>query len=429
MFRCVKIILLLVFSLLGGGASYAQTGKKDLEQQRKKLQEEITQTQKLIQETKKNKSLSLSQLKVLNKKIEDRKKLIAAIQNEISFLNTSIVSDDQQINELRVKIKQLKGHYAKMLRRAYMEQNKQSIMLLIFSSKDIHQAYKRLQYVKTFNEYLKQEARKIMDCETTLNNHVEAMRVNLSDKRNLLGSEELEKKELNQEKTEQEKTILELKKKEGKLKKDLAKKQSDQRKLNNEIQRIIEREIAKEKELALKKSSTTKVRPAEKSENKSPKKEEKVAKTEAEPRVTPETKLVSGKFESNKGRLPWPVSSGVITESFGSHPHPVLKNVTTFNNGIDIGTSRGALVKTIFDGEVSGTISVPGANNAIIIRHGEYLTVYSNLESVNVKRGDKVSRGQSIGVVATDSAEGKTEAHMEIWKGKTKLNPAEWIAR
>ncbi|MCB0820667.1 MAG: peptidoglycan DD-metalloendopeptidase family protein, partial [Bacteroidetes bacterium] len=153
------------------------------------------------------------------------------------------------------------------------------------------------------------------------------------------------------------------------------------------------------------------------------------AETESEYRVTPETKALSGKFEANKGKLPWPVSRGVITESFGTHAHPVLKGITTNNNGIDIATSAGATVKAIFDGEVTGVISIPGSNRAVIIKHGEYLSVYSNLASVSVSKGDKVSTGSSVGVADSDGDSGKGEAHLEIWKGKAKLNPEDWIAR
>jgi murein DD-endopeptidase MepM/ murein hydrolase activator NlpD len=144
--------------------------------------------------------------------------------------------------------------------------------------------------------------------------------------------------------------------------------------------------------------------------------------------MTPETAALSGKFEANRGKLPWPVDKGAITETFGTHAHPVLKGITTYNNGIDIATSKNAPVKAIYEGEVMGVVSIPGSGDAILIKHGEYLTVYSNLGRVTVEKGQKVKTGTVIGN-AGENDEGVTEAHLEIWKGKTKLNPALWIAR
>ena len=232
---------------------------------------------------------------------------------------------------------------------------------------------------------------------------------------------------MNIEKKEQEETLSVLKKKEKTLKKDLEKKRADARKLDGSIQRVIEREIAKERSRAEAKSKAK----SEAERKKAVSAGKPVPETPKEPemRVTTETRALSGKFESNKGRLPWPVDRGVISESFGTHPHPVLKGISTNNNGINISTSAGASVKSIFAGEVSGVISIPGANMAIIIKHGEYLTVYSNLASASVSKGQKVSARQSIGVADRDDSGNKSEAHLEIWKGKTKLNPADWISR
>lgn len=424
--RFVKGALLFLI-LFSGVFALGQNSKSDLEQKKKKLLREISETNQLIDETRKNKKLSISQLKILNKRIEDRKKLIGVMQSEVTILNTTIFSNERKIGELSSDLSRLKQNYARMVKLAYMNKNQQSTLMLIFSSKDFQQAYKRIYYLKSYGVYRRSQAELIKESQVELNIKSTVLKQNLSTKKVLLGNEVVQKIELNKEKVEQEQTLTQLQKKEKILKKDLEKKVLASKKLDKEIQRIIEREIEKERLLALAKTKKEKKPVTEKPINPGISEPKPVAVTEL--KVTPETKLLSGKFESNKGRLPWPVDKGIITESFGMHPHPVLKNITTYNNGIDITTSSNATVKSIYDGEVSGVISIPGANMAVIVKHGEYLSVYSNLATVNVSKGQQVKAGNGLGVAAKDGADGKTEAHLEIWKGRTKLNPSEWIAR
>lgn len=426
MSRFVKWSFVLIACFFGLFAS-AQNSKSDLELKKKKLLREISETNQLIDETRKNKKLSISQLKVLNKRIEDRKKLIGVMQSEVNNLNATIYSNERKIGELTSDLDRLKQSYSRMVKLAYMNKNQQSTLMLIFSSKDFQQAYKRLYYLKSYGVYRRSQAELIRESQVELNNKSSILKQDLSTKKVLLGNEVVQKIELGKEKKEQEQTLTQLQKKEKSLKKDLEKKVLASKKLDKEIQRIIEREIEKERLLALSKSKAEK-KPIIEKPAKPGTTEPKPAPV-AELKVTPETKLLSGKFESNKGRLPWPVDKGVITESFGMHPHPVLKNITTYNNGINITTTANATVKSIYDGEVTAVISIPGANMAVIVKHGEYLTVYSNLATVNVSKGQQVKAGSALGTAARESTDGKTEAHLEIWKGRTKLNPSEWIAR
>jgi septal ring factor EnvC (AmiA/AmiB activator) len=426
--RCVKIIVagwLVLFCL----PLNAQNTRGDLEKRRKLIQKEINETERLIRETRKNKTVSLSQLNMLSRKLEERKKLILTVQREISLLSTSIKSNDERIRELQANLDILREKYGRMVRLAYMNRKQQSVLLLVFSAKDVHQAARRLQYLKTYNAYLRAQAGLIKGTQEELSGNIARLTNDLNTKTALLGTEEREKQELSEEKKEQEQTVSELKKKEKTLRKDLAKKQADVRKVNAEIQRVIEREIAREREKAIAGAKAERAAARKKAEKAG--KPEPVAPEPSAPeiRVTPEAKAISGRFEANRGRLPWPVDKGAITEGFGPHPHPVLKNIVTFNNGIDIATTSNAGVKAIFDGEVSGVISIPGANQALILKHGEYLSVYGNLETVRVKRGDRIKAGQLIGAAADGDTEGRGEAHLEIWKGKIKLNPSEWIAR
>lgn len=420
--RCARLLLILIMGLLVIPAQ-GQTGKESLEKKKRALQEEIRQTNQLISETRKNKNASLSQLKALNKQLQDRMRLIAAIQSEINGLSSTITQNSQRIGELQRDLERIRASYAKLVRRAYMTRNQQSALLLVFSASTIQQAYKRLYYLKSYSTFRKQQARQIKASQEELNGKVRVLKTDLNTKQQLLGSEEQEKKELSKEKQEREKTVASLSKKEKALRKELSRKEAASKKLDAEIRKVIEREIAREraamkaKETAARKAGTSAEKPA-------------TGAKAAEPalRVSPETAALSGKFEANRGRLPWPVEKGAITESFGTHPHPVLKGITTYNNGVDIGTTRNATVKAIFEGEVMGVVSIPGSGSAVILKHGEYLSVYSNLASVNVGKGDKLKTGSAIGT-AGDNNEGQPEAHLEIWKGKTKLNPELWIAR
>lgn len=422
MSRCAKLVFLIFICAF---EVFGQASKSELEKRKKALQDEIKQTNQLILETRKNKKASLTQLKALNAKLASRMKLIGAIQGEINQLNSTITSNSKRIGELNSDLNQLKITYSRLVKRAYMNRNQRSALLLVFSAQSIQQAYKRLYYLKTYSSYRKKQAALLENTRNELDGKLVVLKKDLDTKQVLLGSEQVEKKELSKEKTEQEKALNELKKKEKNLKKELANKEARKKKLDSEIRKVIEREIERERMAAAKAASKSATSSKPKTGSSDPKKE--TPKPAPELRITPETAALSGKFESNKGRLPWPVDKGVISETFGTHPHPVLKGISTYNNGIDIATSRGASVKSIFEGEVMGVVSIPGAGYAIILKHGTYLSVYGNLASVNVSKGQKVKTGAVLGK-AGENDEGQPEAHLEIWQGKTKLNPAVWIA-
>lgn len=420
-----RVIVSLFALVLLSVSGYGQTSRSDLEKKKKRLQKEIEQTNQLINETRKNKTATLEQLQVLNRKLTERKKLIRVIQDEMHLINSSISNTSGRISELEGDLGRLKSSYGKLIRQAFLNRNKESVLMMLYSAQDVQQAYKRLFYLRKYNSYRREQADMIRAASEELSAKRKQLRTDLSMKRDLLGSEEKEQRVLSVEKKEQEATVSTLSKKEKKLKKDLEKKRADSKKLSKEIQKVIEREIAKERERALKESRAK----AEAERKKAVAEGRPVPVAETEMKVSPETRALSGKFEANKGRLPWPVERGVITESFGVHPHPVLKGISTNNNGIDIATPSGASVKAIYEGVVTGVISIPGSNLAVILKHGEYLTVYSNLATVSVSKGDKVSTGQVIGKADDSSDDGKGEAHLEIWKGKIKLDPATWIAR
>jgi septal ring factor EnvC (AmiA/AmiB activator) len=432
----------IIVLMLGALCTNAQN-KKELEKKKSQLQSEIKLTNQLLNETKKNKRLSLNQLVTLNKKINVREELINTIGSEINLLGNQISDNQQRINYLQKELEQLKKEYASMIYHAHKNQSNYDKMMFVFSAEDFNQAFKRLKYFQQYGEYRKNQAALIDSTRKKIYNQNKELEVKKEDKNKLLLNEEEEKQELTKEKKEKEKVLTQLQTKEKQLKKELAKKQSDANKLNAAIKKIIDDELKKAREEAReaarlkKKKEKEAAAAAAKIENKnitaskSTKEIEKEAEIEAEVetvelKLTPEAQKLSNNFAANKSKLPWPVAEGIISSSFGEHDHPVLKGIKVKNNGIDISTKNSASTRAVFDGVVSGVISIPGAGKAVIIRHGEYLTVYSNLASVNVGKGDKVKTKQQIGVVL-DGDEERSEMHFEIWKGSVLLNPAQWI--
>jgi septal ring factor EnvC (AmiA/AmiB activator) len=405
----IKLILLATLwclALLNTDRSFAQKQtKKELENKKKQILQEIENTNQLLAETKKNKKHSLNELLMLNKKIDDREELIATINSEISVLNKQINENNESIKGLQNDLTKLKAEYARMIYFAYKNQDAYNRLMFIFASRDFEQAFMRLKYLQQYSEYRHKQAEIIINTQKKLNTKVQDLVAQKSDKRVLLVNQEGEKQNLTSEKTEKEQVFSQLQEQESKLKKDLEKKKQDAQKLQLAIQRIIEKELEK----AQKEAAT---------ENK-PKPQKLV--------LTPESQLLSNSFASNKSRLPWPVAKGVISEHFGVHPHPLIHDVDVNNNGVDITTNNGSLARAVFDGEVKGVVNMPGAGQFILIRHGEFLTVYANLKDVYVKVGDKVKTKQNLGSILFDDDDSKTVMHFEVWKGQTKLDPEDWL--
>ena len=432
--RFVNFCLLFVFV---GTSIFAQT-KKDLEKKKSQIQKEISVTNKLLDETKKNKKISLNQLVTLNQKIAMREELINTIGSEITYIDGEMTVTSNSIVTLQNDVRKLKAEYARMIYFASKNQNAYDRLMFIFSSDDFNQAFRRMKYFQQYSDYRKKQAMLIQTKEAELSGKLTDLEVKRGDQKTLLTSKEKEKTHLTVEKSEKEVVLASLQSREKQLKDDLRKKQNDADKLQRAIQKVIEDEIRKareEAELAAKarakakkdkekkNAANPKSTPPEK-ETKTPEKENKITANGMS--LTPEAQKLSASFEANQARLPWPVAEGVITSSFGEHEHPILKGVKVKNNGIDIATKKGAQVRSVFEGEVSGVVSIPGAGKAIIIRHGDYLSVYSNLDDSFVQKGDKIKTKQYIGSVLTVD-ENKTEVHFEIWKGSVTQNPAAWI--
>ena len=388
--------------------SFSQNKKNKLENDKKKIEDEIIYTNNLIDKTNKNKQISINQLVVINNKIKKREQLISFLKNEISLINNKIDLNNKKIKDLSDELSSLKKEYAKMIYYAFKNKNSYDRMMFVFSSKDFNQAYQRMKYFQQYSSYRKLQASLIKSTQEEINNKTDELKTQKEKKIEIQLQEKKEKNTLFQDKNDQNETLKKLKQKEKKLRKDLRNKQKSANKLKKIIENIIAAEmkkVAEMKKSAEKKTST---------------------KTYTS---TPEDIELSKTFSSNKGKLPWPTETGIISSTFGEHPHPVLKRIKTKNNGIDILTNEGEKVRAVFDGVVSSVLSIPNLNTVVIIKHGEYLTVYSNLSKVYVERGDRVKTKQNIGIIYTNKSESKSELNFQIWKGQQLQNPAYWIKK
>ncbi len=407
-FRSMVLTLFLLLNNAAFTSISAQESKTRLEQQKAKIEEEIQYTNKLLDETKKTKQVSLNQLVLINKQIDKREELIGAIANEIRNLEKQINQTSDTIKQLNQAITRLKEEYARMIYYAHKNKSSYSRLMFIFSAKDFNQAYQRTKYFQQYSSYRQNQVRVIKESQEALKRKIALLEVQKKENLSLKQMEENEKQKLGKEKSLQNQTIQNLSKQEKDLLKKIRENERAAKRLQKAIEDIIAAEIKKASEAA--KKTGTKPSP-----------ENKFA-------LTPAELQLSSNFASNKGRLPWPTERGVIAATYGEHAHPVLKGIKTKNNGIDIATEKGQVARSVFDGEVTSTMTLPNYNNVVIIRHGEYLTVYSNLDELYVKKGDKVKTKQKIGVIHTDDS-GKTRIHFELWQGRTLQNPELWILK
>lgn len=388
---------------------------------KEKLENIIKQTSSQLNETKKNKQGYLNQISILNKQITARQDLISSINLQINDIDFESIKARDTISKLAKSLESLKKDYSRIVYQAFKSRNEQSMLMFIFSSKSFNQAYLRIKYMQQYSLFRQQQASKIMGVTHTLSVKLSFLESQKREKMSLLKNKESEKLILFSEKEEQNYNINQLSQKEKMLLKTLRNNEQAVQALQNAIERIIAEELKRVTETKRKISSSSK------STANSLKSEKK--NIEYVYSLTSDEINLSTSFEKNKGRLPWPVEKGTITDYFGEQPHAELKGIMIKNNGVNIETSQGASAKVIFDGIVTGIISIPSLNNVVIIRHGEFLSVYSNLKNVTIAKGDKVKTFQSLGTIQTDPSTNKTKIHFEIWKGKVLLNPTGWISK
>ncbi len=394
------LCMLLLVSL--SSISLAQH-RRELETRRKKLLREINLATNLLNTTKKNREATLDRFVTLQQQIRKRKQLIKTLRAEIQFTDASIERSANVAKALAEDVSRLKKEYSAMIRAAYRQKLSQSTLLFIFSASSINEVFRRWQYLKQYNQYRQKQAHLIVETEETLQSKIALLEKRKEQKQTLLISQEKQTKLLNQELEAKEKMLRSLKKDEASLVAELESKEKVHRKLNIAIEKIIHKEMARSKREAEKTNPT------------------------ALPSIA-EAALTTD-FSRNKGHLPWPVQRGVITSYFGRQHHPTIKTLQITNNGIDIKTDHNAAVHAVFSGTVVGTQYIPGYEYMVILQHGNYYTVYSNLKEVFVKKGKDVKIRETIGKVSTDRRTNISQLHFEIWRGKTRQNPTAWVIK
>lgn len=374
-----------------------------LREQKENTTAEIKYIDGLLKETNANARSSLNKLAILEKQIILQGQLIENINFEIYFLDKVIYSSSRKVDSLKAELQSVKDKYASMIRYAKRNQDSNNQLFFLLSSDNFNQAYKRFIYLRQYADYRRKQAERITEVKKSLDRQITDLNNRKKEQQNLLATRINQTKRIKQQKTRQKEYYTDLQQKEKELKRKL----ENQRKLEARLQKEIERVIAEEARKAAKKSTT-----------------------ERGMALTYEEKALSADFSDNKGKFPWPVQQGVITDHFGQHPHPVLKRVLVQNSGIDITTQSNEHARTIFKGEVSRVVVLSGGNLAVIIRHGNFLTVYSNLSEVYVKAGQKVDTNQEIGKIFSDKDEdNKTVLKFQLWRESTKLDPEDWIQR
>lgn len=366
---------------------------KDLQKKQKKLQREIEQTNKMLKQTKREESATLNKLELIGQNIKNQKQLIRTLDNEITALDSEITTLHQTRDSLQAVLEGYKEDYAMMVRQSHYAQTQQSPLLFLLSSDNFQQLVRRARYLQEFAQYRKSQVKHIEATQAEIDVQDALLQDNKNNKQAALSSRKREQANLQRDERKQQSMLDQLKSKEKTLTKQLQQKQKSVAALNKKIDDIIRKQAA---------SKTT---------------------------LTKEQKLVAGGFEANKGRLPWPVEKGMISGKFGKQQHAVYKQVVMDNKGIYIQTTAGVKARAIYKGEVTSCFMV-GGTYAVIIQHGNYRTVYSNLSKLQVKQGDKVETKQVIGTIFTDPEQDqKTELYFQIYKDRNILNPEQWITK
>jgi len=371
--------------------------KTDLEKRKKENIEKIEYTKQLLNQTKEERKASLNQLNLIEKGIDYRLSLLNDLKKENTDLSHQIGIINDEILENSNRIERLKKEYAEIIKKSYRNLDKQVPLMYILSAEDINQGYQRLKYLKYLNDYRKQTVESISVLNDSLDTQKSLLSEKLEQQSRTISSIKEEKESLTKDQKEKSRIVGVLQRKEKVLLAEIIKREAVQKQIENEIKKILEEEAKKAR-------TATGVN-----------------------RMTPEEKLTSEDFGRNKGHLPWPTAQGIIVGQFGEQNHPVLKGIKIKSNGIDIGTTQNAMVRAVFRGTVTKVIAILGTNYTIIIKHGNFWSVYQNIVDVNVKAGDQVNVKQSIGRVYTDS-DNVTKLHFEIWQDRNVLNPNVWLS-
>ena len=386
----------------------AQDRKAQLKKEQERIQREIEEIESLISATRERREESLHVLQSIEAKIAQRRSLIDNMRRQIEELERSIGEKASTIEALESDLERLKQEYAQAIYHSYKRLDGRQQLSFIFSAGSFNEAWQRFRYLRSYAEFRRDQARLIRTTIGDIERTIETLEAERAEKQALYGQEVQQARTLENEKAEKNDLISRLQEDEETLREQVERKNAAARELNAEIERIIAEEIRRAREEAEREAADA----------------GRDAPTLA---LTPEEVQLSRDFVSNKGRLPWPVERGHVVGRFGRHEHPTLRGVYIDNNGTDIKTEPDAPVRAIFGGQVVNTFYLPTTQNSIIIKHGEYYSVYSNLITASVTTGDVIDTKEPIGTAYTEETEGFTSVHLEIWKGTRKLDPETWL--
>ena len=395
-------ILLMTYS-----TAYGQTNEqKALEEKREQLQSEIRDINRLLFAEKKEKGNVLDQMEALDKKISVRQQLIRVTNQQSNLLNRQINANIRNIGKLKSELQDIKEEYAKMIEKSYQNKSKQNRLMFLLSSESFFQAFKRLQYMKQYTEYRKEQGEQIM----AKTDELSRLNADLNEERKvkevLLSQNTKAKDELFKEIQTQKALLGTIRKNESKYASAIEAKKREARKIDEQIENLIRSAIA----ASNKKSGST-------------------VKSSSKFVLTPEATIVANNFSANKGKLIWPVEKGIKSQGFGIYSDPVYPGIKHQSNGVIIATDPGTKARAIFEGEVIAILAVPGGNKGVQIKHGNFISTYYNLSDLKVKKGDRVAIKEELGTIYTNQSNGHTRLKFYLYQDTARLNPEEWVYR
>tara|TARA_B110001469_G_scaffold127196_1_gene147146 strand:- start:796 stop:2016 length:1221 start_codon:yes stop_codon:yes gene_type:complete len=379
-----------------------KSNKSDLEAKKNQIQKEIKAINEMLFDNKKKKAVVFSDIENLTYKIQRKEELVKLTNQQINLLDNEIKLNINQQLELETQLKEVKEAYGQMILKSYKTKSGKNRLMFLLSSETFFQAFKRVQYMKQYTAFRKNQGIKITLLSKALKTSIELLLVKKNEKEQLVLNNREVQKSLENEKNEVNTIAFELRKKEKNYKKEIVQKQIQTSKIDKEIEKLIREAIARSNKKNL----------GSKSFN-----------------LTPEAKALAKKFVLNKGKLPWPVLRGVVIQKFGTQPHPVVKTAKIKSNGIVIATPKFEEVKTVFEGTVLSVLQFKGSNPTVLVQHGNYISAYKNLSKVYVKKGDIISSGQEIGQVFTNNSTGQSTIQFSLFEKTTPMNPLLWILK
>ena len=397
-----KTMLFLWIVLLCSNSIFSQNNRKQLEKQKEAIQKELKEINALLFKNKKQKASTFTDIENINYKIQRKQEVIKLTNRQINLLNIELEKNKNQQVDLSKRLKEVKAAYKEMILRSYKSKSGKNKLMFVLSSESFFQAFKRTQYIKQYAAFRRNQANKIVTISDELKLINDELIERKKLKETLLTNNRLTQKSLEKEKNQANEIAFKLKSQEKKYKKNILAKQKESLKIDKQIDKLIREAIAASNKTKTKSNSFN---------------------------LTPEAIALAKNFELNKGKLPWPVSRGVVIQRFGTQPHPVVKTAKIKSNGIVIATEKSAKVKTVFKGQVLSVLTFRGSNPTILIQHGNYITAYKNLSKVFVSKGDVLESGQVIGEVFTNKTNSQSTIQFSIFKKTTPLNPLFWILK